>query len=79
MPRMILIACLGILMTGCVSDADLIAQDRARCAAIGFTPDSPDFRNCVLQYQTARIKNQAIYASYYTGVPPYYTGRPYAW
>ena len=66
----------------CVSDADLIARDRDRCAAIGFTPDSPEFRNCVLRYQTARIENQAAYASYYANsppYPPYYTGRPDAW
>jgi hypothetical protein len=81
MPRLILIACLGILITGCVSDADLIAQDRARCTEIGFAADSPDFKNCVLRFQTARIQNRALYASYYANSPPYppFPDRPYAW
>jgi hypothetical protein len=63
MPRMILFAGLGALMAGCVSEADLLAHYCATCAAIGFAPDTPEFRDCVLRFQTARI--QGFYRDYY--------------
>ena len=69
MIRLILIAGLCAVTAGCVSEADLLAHDRAACAAIGFTLDTPEFRDCVLRFQTARV--QGFYSNAYAG-PPYY-------
>jgi hypothetical protein len=63
--RVIVLAVLSALMAACESEAEIIARDRARCAAIGFVPDTPDFRECVLRFQTARI--QGIYTNLYWG------------
>ena len=65
MRRFVLIACLGAATAGCVTEADYLAHDRAACTAIGFTPDTPEFRDCVLRFQTARV--QGFYSSYYQG------------
>ena len=61
MLRIILFVGLAALVAGCTSEADLLAHDRAACAAIGFAPDTSEFRDCVLRFQTARI--QGFYAS----------------
>lgn len=61
MLRLILSIGLGLFMAGCVTQADLIASDRATCAQIGFMPDTPEFRNCVLQLESARLAGQYGY------------------
>lgn len=49
MKRLILLMSLVLPAAGCASQADLIAYNRSTCTQIGFTPDTPEFRDCVLQ------------------------------
>jgi hypothetical protein len=72
MPRRIgvvttLIAALAVL-PGCVSEAELRAQDEAQCASYGFERGSPAFAGCLQQESLAR---RYILNSYDAGPPGY--------
>lgn len=53
--RMLPSVLLAIILSACVSREELLTRDRLTCTQIGFTPNSPDYRNCVLQLEAARL------------------------
>jgi hypothetical protein len=61
MKRLILLISLCLSAAGCASRAEIIAYDRDTCTQIGYTPDTPDFRNCVLNLQSARLSGYYNY------------------
>ena len=63
----IVIAVLSAL-SGCVSEAELRAQDEAQCASYGFERGTPDFAGCLQKESLAR---RYILNSYDAGPPGY--------
>ena len=63
----IVIAALSAL-PGCVSEAELRAQDEAQCASYGFERGTPAFAGCLQQETLAR---RYILNSYDAGPPGY--------
>lgn len=44
------------MVSGCVAPDEWIARDRQTCTTIGFKEGSPEYRNCLLQLETARLQ-----------------------
>ena len=42
------------VVTGCVSEAELQANDRGRCGSFGFQPGSSEFGNCMMRFTLQR-------------------------
>jgi hypothetical protein len=55
-------------LSGCVSEAELRAQDEAQCASYGFERGTPAFAGCIQQETLAR---RYILNSYDAGPPGY--------
>ncbi|HEV2546002.1 MAG TPA: hypothetical protein VGU20_01565 [Stellaceae bacterium] len=64
----IVIAALSALTGGCVSEAELRAQDEAQCASYGFERGTPAFAGCLQQETLAR---RYILNSYDAGYGPF--------
>jgi hypothetical protein len=72
MPRRIGVVTIAIAalsaLPGCVSEAELRAQDEAQCASYGFERGTPAFAGCLQQETLAR---RYILNSYDAGPPGY--------
>jgi|GEM_PF-4322263 len=44
------------LVSACTSSERFLARDQATCGSIGFATESEEFRNCVLELQSARLQ-----------------------
>ncbi|MDI3306836.1 MAG: hypothetical protein QJR07_07000 [Acetobacteraceae bacterium] len=47
-------ALLGLMLSGCVSEEQIAADDRAKCQSYGFQPGTDGFANCMMQRESAR-------------------------
>jgi len=52
--RLTLMVLLAGVVTGCVSEAELQANDRGRCGSFGFQPGSSEFGNCMMKLTLQR-------------------------
>ena len=59
-----------LVLSGCVSDAELRKQDEAQCMSYGFKPGTTDFANCLQRENLARRY------SYPYPAQPYWYGYP---
>ena len=53
-----ILVCAGafVILASCVlTPEELLERDRQACAGIGFSPDSEQFKNCLLQLKVARL------------------------
>ena len=64
-----------LALAGCVSEAELRAQDEAQCASYGFERGTPAFAGCIQQETLAR---RYILNSYDAGYGPFWgPGQPF--
>lgn len=56
MLRLPALSVLVLLLSACVSREAIIAGDELTCTEIGFAPGTPDYRDCVLRLETARLQ-----------------------
>ncbi len=65
MSRLLWLGMLSLLLAACApSREQLIARDKLTCTEIGFTPRTPDLRDCVLRLETARLQGHHYHHRY---------------
>lgn len=52
--RLTSLVLLAGVVTGCVSEAELQADDRGRCSSFGFQPGGSEFGNCMMRLTMQR-------------------------
>ena len=83
MPRRISVAGVAIALLlallGCVSEAEIRAQDEAQCASYGFERGTLAFAGCIQQETLARryiLNSYDAYGPFWGPGPPYWYAPP---